>query len=647
MRYLFYRLPVLATALTLLCPIGTIGIGQAEDTAPQRLKEVVVTATRTPVPVEQSASAVTIIDAEAIEAKQAKTVLEVLRDVPGLDVRQLGGLGGQTSVFMRGGNSSHTLVMIDGVQVNSPTTGAFDFSDLTIDNVERIEVIRGPQSTLYGSDAIGGVIHVMTKRGSGTASGFLSSEFGAFDTFHERAGVSGGTDRVDYALSISRLDSGGISRASGDRGNAEEDPYDNTTVSARLGVNVLGDGRVDFTGRYTHSNTATDSAFLFTDAGQLLPTDDPDSAQQRDTIVAALAVSKPVATWWDQRLQLSLNDDDLDASDPDPATEFSPAADNDFRIDIQGRRLDWQHDFTITDGVTVTAGYELEDQVGTNAGSFRETIFNQAGYGQVQLNPVDALFFVVGGRFDSNNRFGDQGTYKASGTYRVEHTGTTIRSSHGTGFRGPSLNDLFFPAGTFGEITFSGNPDVKAETSAGADAGIEQELLAGRLSIGATYFYNSFDDLIASTLDLDAMISRPENIKRARSQGVEVVMQAELMEGLDVGAHYTRTASRDLDTAHRLARRPVDKGSVNVGYSPFAALRLNADIFLVGDSFSDNANRNNVEGYSVVNVAGRYDITKTAQVFVRIDNLLNYDYEEVLGFGTFGRAVFGGLKLSF
>ena len=162
--YRFWPFPALLFTLTPLFLIVTIEASDAQDPIPQWLKEIVVTATRTPVPIEKLTNSVTVIDSETIEAKQVKTVLEVLRDVPGLDVRQSGGPGGNTSVFMRGGNSSHTLVMIDGVQVNSPTNGLFDFADLTVDNIDRIEVIRGPQSTLYGSDAIGGVIHIITKK---------------------------------------------------------------------------------------------------------------------------------------------------------------------------------------------------------------------------------------------------------------------------------------------------------------------------------------------------------------------------------------------------------------------------------------------------------------------------------------------------
>ena len=619
--YLIQQLPVLATTFTLVFFTGMIGASQANDTDPQRMGEIVVTATRTPVSIAKTTSSVTIIDAETIEAKQAKHVLDVLRDVPGLDVRQSGGFGGQTSVFMRGGNSTHTLVIIDGVHMNSPTNGAFDFSDLTIDNIERIEVIRGPQSTLYGSDAIGGVIHVMTKKGAGPVTGYFSSEFGSFNTFQERAGVSGGTATFDYALSASRLDTGGISRASDHRGNPEEDPYDNTTFSGRLGATVFGDGRIDVTARYTGSNADNDFAFPLAD--------DPNSTSDRHSLVLASTFSKPITSWWDQRLQLSLNDDESDIQDQDPGSDFMSTT------EIQSRRIDWQHNFHVGNLATVTAGYEGQDEEGENQGNFKSTITNNAGYAQIQANPIEPLSIVIGGRFDSNNRYGDQATYKVSGAYAFERLGTTLRSNYGTGFRGPTLNDLFF-------VPFN-NVDLDPEKSKGFDVGIEQQLFDGLIVAEVTYFHNDFENLIV----FDSVTFTPQNINDARAEGIEATLQVSPMDNLAMNATYTHTAGRDLETDLRLARRPLNKGNLNVFYAPITPLRLNLDLLLVGSSFSDTGNTQEVAGYGVINLAASYDVTENIQAFVKIDNLLNQEYEEVFGFGTFGRSAFGGLKLSF
>ena len=617
----FRRLPIAAAIWSACAIAASAGAATAQDAATQRLDEVVVTATRTPVPIDRITSSVTVIDAETIEAKQAKTVLEVLRDVPGVDVRQSGGLGGITSVFMRGGNSSHTLVMIDGVEVNSPSGGLFDFADLTIDNVERIEVIRGPQSTLYGSDAIGGVIHIMTKRGEGPVTGYASAEYGSFDTFQERVGVSGGNETFDYALAASRLDTSGISRASAHRGNPETDAYDNTTFSGRLGAAVFGDGRIDVTTRYTAANRDIDAAFPLAD--------DLDSASDRHSLVLAGTFAKPIAEWWDQRLQLSLHDDASDFKDRDPDSDVMSTN------EIQSRRVDWQHNFHVGSATTVTVGYELDNETGENKGTFKGTIINDAGYAQVQTNPIEPLSLVVGGRFDSNSRYGDEATYKIGGSYAFERFGTTVRSSYGTGFHGPTLNDLLF-------VPFN-NPDLEAETSEGFDAGIEQQLFDGRVVAGITYFYNDFTNLIV--FDVETFV--PRNINDARAQGIEATVHWAPMATLDVNATYTHTAGRDLNTDLRLPRRPLDKGNINMVYAPIAPLRLNLDVLLVGPSFDDRNNTRETPGYGVVHAAGSYDVTHNIQAFVRIDNILDQTYEEVLGFGTLGRSAFGGLKVTF
>ena len=315
-----------------------------------------------------------------------------------------------------------------------------------------------------------------------------------------------------------------------------------------------------------------------------------------------------------------------------------PTGDNGFLIDIQAKRLDWQHNFMLTEQAALTAGYELEHQKARSRENFTKSLTNHAGYAQLQLNPIDNLFLVAGGRFDANTLYENKFTYKVSGSYHVEQTGTTLRSSYGTGFRGPTLNELFFPG--FGSL------DLEPETSKGYDVGIEQEVFT-QLVVGATYFHNSFDDLIVGTFDPATNLFQAENINEAQSRGIEAYVRVSPMDNLDVQATYTHTATRDRETRLRLARRPVNKGNLNILYAPWDVLRMNLDLLLMGSSFSDTANTQRVAGYGVVNVAGSYDITKDFQAFVRVDNLLDQEYEEVFGFGTFDRAVFGGLKFTF
>jgi len=291
------------------------------------LEPIVVTATRIEVPIKETASSVTIIDGKTIEAKHHRTVLEALREVPGLDIVQTGGAGGTTSAFLRGGNSNHTLVLIDGIQVNSPTTGAYDFSDLTTDNIERIEIIRGPQSTLYGSDAIGGVIHIITKKGKGAATSSVSFEGGSFGSYRETLRLSGSTEKGDYSFSAARFDTEGISRANEKNGNPEKDRYENTTFSSRIGFNLPHDARLEWTARLTDASSEID--------GCCPPSDDPKALQNKRALATSLSLISPVTAWWDQKLQLSLQQDKLKGIHPDLTF-------GNFEIDTEGQRLDWQ-----------------------------------------------------------------------------------------------------------------------------------------------------------------------------------------------------------------------------------------------------------------------------------------------------------------
>lgn len=229
--------------------------------AQEEVQEVTVTATRIEAPVNEVSSSVTIITANDIEKKQQYSVAEVLRGLPSIDVVNSGGPGRTTSVFIRGAKSEHTLVLIDGIEAgDAMSTGrSFDFSTLQADNIERIEIIRGPQGTLYGSDAIGGVINIITKKGKGSPGGFVSAEAGSFNTFEARAGLSGGTPAFNYSLGISRLDTDGFSVANEKDGNTEDDGYANTTLSARLGGRPVEDLDIDLTLRYIDADTDLDA----------------------------------------------------------------------------------------------------------------------------------------------------------------------------------------------------------------------------------------------------------------------------------------------------------------------------------------------------------------------------------------------------
>ena len=387
-------------------------------------EETVITPTRTKQPLKNIGSSVSVITRKDIENSKAPLLLDVLRQVPGLEVTRTQGIGGTTSLFIRGASAAQTLVFVDGVQMNSPTSGAFNFANLTTDNIERVEILRGPQSTLYGSEAIGGVVNIITKKGAGDNKVILGTEYGMHETYRETVNVSGGKERFDYSVGASYLKTHGISAASS---GSEEDGYENFTGSSRLGWDFMGDGRVDTTMRGTHSDFEYD-AFEF----GIGPVDDPDRRQTTDEVLFSTKVSKTFFDIWTPSFLVSVNDSELKGFDP---TDES----GEFRIPTRVWRAEHQSDFSLFDVDTITLGYEYEALEGENEGTFdKQTYWNNAVFLQNQVELFESLNWTVGLRHDDYSTFGSHLTYRTTASYRIEEIGTRFHGSWGKGFRSPS-----------------------------------------------------------------------------------------------------------------------------------------------------------------------------------------------------------------
>jgi vitamin B12 transporter len=620
------RILIICTFIIFNLPLTILAMEEVE------LGEIVVTATRMAERVENVASSVTVITAEDMEKKNAVTVLDMLRDVQGLDVVQNGGSGKKASLFIRGGNSGHTLVMIDGIQVNSPTAGEYNFADLTLDNVERIEVIRGPQGTLYGSDAMAGVVNIITKKGTGLSKFTISAEVGSFSTYRGSVSLSGGTDRHNYALSVSFLDTDGISTASEENGNTEDDAYENTTLSGRIGY-VISDG------------LDTDITFRFTDAERDMDgysfalgtyVDDDDYTQRSESLLLAARLKHIVNKAWDHTLRLSLADDELISRDP---TKVSRNSD----IFTKIKTADWQHNFTfLNETNTVTVGYEYEKQEGKNASSGfpdYKSMENNAFYMQDQLSLYDEnLNLTIGARADDNDLFGDETTYKAGLSYNLIKTNSRIRAGYGTGFKAPSMNDLFYD-GAMG----TGNPDLKPEKNRGYDVGLEQSFKNKSVSLSAVYFKNTYEELIEWSSSFPYTVS---NVADAEMKGWEFGVDIKPGNNLYMTASWTITETEDKATGNELKRRPENKGSLSMGWTPEKA-SINITFNKVGKRWDDADNTDKLDSYKKVDLAASYDITKSITIFGRAENLTDEDYEEAKGYGTAGDSYYAGLKANF
>lgn len=601
---------------------------------------IVVSASRLEEPSKDVASSVTVIPASDLRRGQHRMVLDALREVPGVDLVQSGARGGSTSLFIRGAGPGQTLVLIDGVEANDPISADrdFNFAHLSSDNIERVEVLRGPQSVLYGSDSMGGVVNIITRRGKGEPRVDVLAEGGTFGTYRGGAGVSGGTDRVHYAVSVSRFQTSGISSAAEDLGNSEKDGYRNQSFSARIGISPSGIFDVDFTTRGMDGRSEVDN-------GGGVGQDDPnhvlDSSQW---LFRAAPRLKLLDGAWEQTLGLALSTADFrDDNPPDAASGGSFSFST---FDSQFVEVDWQHTLFLHESQVLIVGAEFEEESGESANDFGGflSVFRQVqawtrgAYVQHRARMWERLIASAGVRLDQHEEFGTQASYRATAAFLVPETSTKPRATIGTGFKTPSLFQLF---------SSFGDPALEPEESVGWDVGVDQELTR-ILTVSATYFHNEFKELI----DFDGGLGKYVNLGRAESSGVELALSLHLLEGLEVRLSYSFTDTEDKDTGEDLIRRPRHKAGARALFDVTEAVHLNASALYVGrrddgDFSTFPATTVTLDAYVRLDLAATWRIDDHFEVFARGENLLDEEYEEVSGFGVPEAAVYVGASASF
>ncbi len=618
---------------------------------PPEHHEIVVTATRLETPAREVASSVTVISADDLSRLRRNFVLEALQEVAGVSVLQNGGQGGAASVFLRGANSEHTLVLMDGVALNDPInpSRSADLAHLETVNVERLEVLRGPQSPLYGSDAIGGVINIITRKGEGKPRLTLTGAGGSYGTMTGQAAVSGSSRSLDYSFGISRYETRGISSASSAYpGNTERDGYTNLTLSGRIEFRLKDNLQVSLVGRAIRAKTDIDN-YGGTSG------DDPNNSQDyRSDFFRTEFRSLLLKNRWEQKLGIAVVRSRRDHRNlPD---EFHPLESETGFFQSRLFKLDWQNNFFVHPTNTLTLGVEFESETGESEylsdgpwGPYeslfpRQTAETVGFYAQDYLRLADRAFASIGVRFDHHSRAGDVVTYRLAPAYIVPASRTKFRASWGTGFKSPSLYQLFAPGTYFGPI---GNPNLKPERVTGWEAGLEQPLLGDRLRLSAVYFDNAFRNLI----DFD--VSRGYiNIGKAETSGVEVEFEARPWDGVFFRASYTRLRAKNLTEGTDLPRRPKDKWSALVSYAFLSKWTASFSLEHSGERSDFDysawlARPVTLPAYALINAVISYEFRPGLQAFGRLDNILNQKYETIYGYGTLGFSFQGGVKLSF
>ncbi len=591
----------------------TAGTLQAEGV---KLDPIVVTATRTGTPLSQIASSVTVITAEEIEAKQQPLVIDLLRSVPGVYVSRTGGPGGTTSIFLRGTDNQHTLVMIDGVELADPSSAgaATNLANLTTTNIEQIEVVRGAQSVLYGSDAIGGVINIITKKGGKKPAGYASIEGGSYNTWTQKGGFSVASEAGHVSFAASNSNSDGFSAANEDDGNSEDDGYKNTSFSINSGVRSSDLFDINFTANYTDAEYDMDGY-----PAPLYLLADTDETTDTKTFSGRLeGTLHLLEDRWQTTLGASLTEIDRDYPDSAWATAFKG----------EKTKFEITNHFIFNSQQSFILGAETETESAETDSAVDEDTTTNAIYLQDQLS-IGSFDATVGVRYDSHDDFGNETTWRVASGYTIKTTGTRLKGSVGTGFKAPSLYQLY--------DGWYGNRDLDAETSLGYDIGIEQSLFDYSLILQATWFYNDIDDYIQ--WDPTGF----QNTGDITTQGVETGVEIYPYDFIDLRLTYTYTDTEDEDGS-RLLRRPLHKGNFDINLYPMDGKQISLYLLYVGER--DDSSET-LDDYTVVNLAASHQITPNLKGFVRVDNLFDEDYEEVSGYGTAGISGYAGIQLSF
>lgn len=617
-----------------------------------------VTASRTPSAPGQAGASVTVITRDDIERRNPVFLTDLLREVPGFSISRAGGAGKVTQLRVRGAEANQVLVLIDGIEANDVSRDdAFDFAHLATDDIERVEIVRGPQSSLWGSDALAGVVNVITRRGDGAPRATATLEYGSFGTERVNATVDAGDERRDASLSVSYLETGGINVSQ--RGN-EEDGYRNGTVNTRLGWQAMPNLRLDFSGRLSDIRTATDG-----DLGLGVPSDTPGETD----ILQAYAQGKARLSTFDGRWlhQLAGSWSKMDNKD------FDPAAFIDGRTVGHKHSIDYQTtvlgetSFVLPARHSLTFAFDYEQQRFRQRGPVtvfgdpnQDRDYQNLGYvGEYRVVLADATTLGASGRWDDYSVFADVGTYRAFVVHELPAYGTTLNAAYATGQKAPTFFERFgFSSGGLFAPTFIGNGALRPETSRGWEIGILQKLRDERVMIGATWFNERLkDEINGFVVDPVAFTATAINMAgRSRRKGLELTGSFAATEQVALRANYTWLDATQPNRANNgqidEIRRPRNQVAASASWTSVDR-RAVVDLHLshTGEREDDTflppffaPARVTLDPYTLVGVSARYRVAPSCTLLGRIENMLDDDYQEVFGFETEGVSAYLGVK---
>lgn len=615
------------------------------------ITNVIVSANRIAQETSQVGDSVTVITAKEQRRSQKTAVSDVLAMTPGVAVARNGGLGGTTTLRIRGAESHQTMVLIDGVKLNDPSSasGEFNFADLITTDYAQIEILRGPQSSLWGSQAIGGVVNIVTPVPEGPLSASYSAEAGTHETAIVRAHAQAGGDRFGWRVGGNYVTSDGISAYARGLGGREADGYRNVGFNARgilhITDNVTAEIRTTWSDGRSDYDGYPPPDYIFTDS--------PEYGITEELTTYAGVKFGLLDGRFENRIGLALTDTDREDIDPSSSVPTT------FDADGRNERWEYQGTLRITDRLSTLVGLESErSELSTASPSSFDpnptpttgTVQIDSIYAQVNLTPIDALSLSAGIRYDDHETFGSHTTTRASAAWSVTPS-TILRASYGEGFKAPTLYQLY---------SLYGNMNLDAEVAESWDAGIEQHLLDRRLVLSATYFdrdtTNMIDFVSCYGETSPDCLARPDgyydNFQQTNAKGVELVMAAQLTEQLSLTVNYTNMDAENRSRGtqnfgHALPRRPDETANAQMSYEWPVGLTTTVAIQHASRAYDTISNTYVLESYTLVDFRAAYAVSDSLEVFGRIENAFNDEYETVRNYGSLGRTFYAGLRQSF
>ena len=630
--------------VSLICTVMLLVpcLASAQNTVEVTTSPVVVTATRIEVPLAGVGKTVTVVTAEQLERQKVTTLAQALQNIPGLLVRQQRGLGGMVYLKIRGLDSEYTQVLIDGLPVRDPSetqgTAVEFMDDILIENIERIEIVRGSSSTLYGSDSVGGTINIITKKGTEDPEFFASFEGGSMSTFQEAAGLRGLVGSVNYALTGKRADSEGID---------DHDDFSENAFSGRVGVDFSENTSLSAQVKYSDSESDLNNSPGILEGVVITDEDDSDDTKEKTLVSTGIVFEQQLSESFDYTVKFGYVDVDREYTFGGDGDEYGYGSTSTYKGNTMNAEV--QGNYSLTDTNILTFGYEYEaEEFEQELGDRKDTpdATSNAVYLQNSLSFMDEQFNLVPGvRYMDHDQAGDRVDWEVSASYLLGETGQRLHGHIGTGFRAPSLYELYGAAVFSGTLYEYGNEDLDPEESLGWDLGIEFKAFDEKARLDITYFSNEFDEIIAFGT------TGYENIDGGESKGVEVEASYALTDSLNVTGSYTYTDTED-DNGDKFYNAPEHEIGMNVNYRFLEKFNANLGLTIRGDedialydSTTYASERYENDGFTKVDLALDYAATEKIKVWTRVENLFDEDYT-IGGYEAAGLSVYGGIKVT-